>query len=447
MKIRFIAALTLLLALCNMGYAQYSLNGYFMPESTQSNMLNPAFTPDHGYFLLPVIGGTGAQVSSNSLSIDKLFYNNPTGENNLVWFLDVDIDKSDLINSLADDNYISSDITTTIFGAGFHRKNVFWSYGVNLRATSDLSIPSGVFDLAVLNQADNVYDINNLNASLSAYLESYVGASFNIGKVAVGAKVKFLMGLLDASIEYDNMQFALNDNEWSISSKGHIDATAAGLSLKNELSGFSFDNLDYAPKFGISGYGLGFDLGASYDICKNLTISASALDLGFITWNKSNSISAESASSYTYSGAIFSSNGAENENFDIDDILTFNDTESQNRTRSLNSTFNVAAEYRMLGDRIAAGVLYTSRLRLGYTENEITAVASFRPTGWLTANASYSFMESQIGAAINLHPCWINLFVGMDYIPSSVTTQYLPISESRINMYVGVAIPLASKSK
>ena len=38
---------------------------------------------------------------------------------------------------------------------------------------------------------------------------------------------------------------------------------------------------------GIAGYGFGIDLGASYKIMDNLTVSASILDLGFISWSKS----------------------------------------------------------------------------------------------------------------------------------------------------------------
>ena len=39
---------------------------------------------------------------------------------------------------------------------------------------------------------------------------------------------------------------------------------------------------------GISGFGFGIDLGASYKILNNLTVSAAILDLGFINWSKSN---------------------------------------------------------------------------------------------------------------------------------------------------------------
>lgn len=61
-----------------------------------------------------------------------------------------------------------------------------------------------------------------------------------------------------------------------------------GLELQEEegkdyVTDFDFDS----GKLGIAGYGFGIDLGASYKILDNLTVSASVLDLGFISWSKS----------------------------------------------------------------------------------------------------------------------------------------------------------------
>lgn len=54
-----------------------------------------------------------------------------------------------------------------------------------------------------------------------------------------------------------------------------------GLELQEEegkdyVTDFDFDS----GKLGIAGYGFGIDLGASYKILDNLTVSASVLDLG-----------------------------------------------------------------------------------------------------------------------------------------------------------------------
>lgn len=76
----------------------------------------------------------------------------------------------------------------------------------------------------------------------------------------------------------------------------YLEASAKGLELEEE-NGYITD-LDY-NSFGISGYGAGIDLGASYQLMKNLTLSAAILDLGFISWGKSNSQVAESSKNTT----------------------------------------------------------------------------------------------------------------------------------------------------
>ena len=52
--------------------------------------------------------------------------------------------------------------------------------------------------------------------------------------------------------------------------------------------------------------------------------------------------------------------------------------------------------------------------------SELTASVNFRPTNWLSATFSHTFLNKHalgvLGFALNLHPRVINLFVGMDFI-------------------------------
>lgn len=435
-----------ILLLTGSAFGQYTTTSYFMNGSTQSNMLNPSFAPERGYVQLPVIGGTSVSFGSNSLSMERLFYANPNGEG-LVSFLDVDIDKSFLLSAVNNNNNINTDVVTTLLGFGFYSGDVFWTFGSNLRVSSDMNIPSGAFDLVALNQDSGVYTLDHFGINATAYIENYVGATFKIGsKVTVGAKVKLLLGLADMTAYYDDAEVVINGSEWRVTTDGYVNATAAGIAIKDNSLGLSFDNLTYDPEFQISGFGLGVDLGASYDPIDDLTISLSLLDLGFINWSAAHTLSGVSSGSYSYTGAIFSDEGNYTGDVsDIDDILSIDQVEAESRTASLRSTLNVGAEYRFAEDRMAAALLYTVKSRYGFTKHETTAAISIRPTSWFTANASYAFVAGQMGAAINLHPSWINLFVGADYIPFTVTPQYLPLESSNINFYAGIAIPLSKR--
>ncbi len=444
---KFIACCFLAVVVSPTAFAQYTSSSFFMEQSWQSNMLNPASTPNQGYVLIPIIGGTGISLGSNSLTVDKLFYADPNGGDGLVSFLDVDINKSSLLNSISSNNNLQTELSTTIFGVGMYVKNVFWTFGMNLRVSGDVNVPKGLFEIAALSQADGVYNLDNLSLNMQGYVETYVGASFKIGdKLSLGAKAKFLMGVLDMTVCYDNLEVQLNDSQWSVSADGYFNATAAGLSLNADMEEFSLEGIDYNPEFNVSGYGLGFDLGASYDVLDNLTLSLSVLDLGFISWGTSGSVAGVSSSSYSFSGVLFTDDSdSESEELDVDDILNFDETTASTRTTSLRTTIHAGVEYRFLKDKMAAGLLYSARFRYGYTQHEVTAVVSGRPCNWFTANVSYNFIAGQMGAAVNFHPKWINFFLGADYIPFSVTPQYIPTSSSYLNLYAGIGIPLGKR--
>ena len=66
---------------------------------------------------------------------------------------------------------------------------------------------------------------------------------------------------------------------WKVLSKDWNWYTKIG---QDYIGDFDFDS----GKLGIAGYGFGIDLGVSYKIMDNLTVSASVLDLGFISWTK-----------------------------------------------------------------------------------------------------------------------------------------------------------------
>ncbi|MFI3286567.1 MAG: DUF5723 family protein [Rikenellaceae bacterium] len=444
LKIKFITALSSIIMLATPAFSQYSSSSYFMTDNWQSSMLNPAITPEHGYILIPTLGHFGVNIGSSNLTLENLFYPNPNGAG-IVPFYDIDIDKSSLINSLDTNNHICGDISMAILGAGFYTNNIFWNIGVNTKATCDSSIPKGAFELAALSREDSSYSLKDLSISSTSYIETYVGASLQINKkLSVGARIKFLMGFYNIDVNYDHFDILLKNSEWKISSSGMFNATAMGLSLKEDIDGFDFDGLEFEPKIQVVGYGAGVDFGVNYNLLEELSLSLAVTDLGFISWEGDQTISAEASSNYTFSGYNTSDENSLSD-FDIDELLRFKSVEAEDRKTSLNTQINAAVEYRFLDDKMAAGLLYSSIFRCNYTKNEITSLVSFRPLEYLTANVSYAFIGKQIGAALNIHTNWINFFVGADYIPTSLTPQYLPIKAANFSFYSGIGIPLTKR--
>jgi len=208
----------------------------------------------------------------------------------------------------------------------------------------------------------------------------------------------------------------------------------------------TIDDLNFDGNNKSIGYGMGIDLGAEYQINRKFKVSFSIIDLGKLSYNKDNDISGTANTNYSFSGI----NLNEDETFDFDDVISYEKIDSEKRTRSLPTAINCGVEYKVLGDKITTGLLYSTR---EYDENiirELTLSCNFHPFSWVYATASYSLIESEtstMGLALNFCPSWINFFMGTDFISFQVTPQYVPVKNNVANLFMGISLPLSKKNK
>ena len=210
---------------------------------------------------------------------------------------------------------------------------------------------------------------------------------------------------------------------------------------------------------GISGFGFGIDLGASYKILNNLTVSAAILDLGFINWSKSNTTIAKTEGEHTYNDFMndidpdnYNPEDFENMNpdeiqnyvtsntdiFDLD-LIQFQEGEAKSRKTTLRSTLNIGAEITLLNNKLGFGVLSSTQFTLPSSYSELTVSANYRPRNWFGATLSYSFLHSEfktVGIGLKLGP----IFIGSDYLMTKA-----PGDANRANAYIGCSIPLGKK--
>ena len=183
---------------------------------------------------------------------------------------------------------------TDVISFGFYKGKGFWSFNVGARADVDATIPKTMFGYLRATDADNFswsgesFDIRNEKLRLNAYIEVGAGYSRAINeRLTVGGKAKLLLGAGNINLKINQIQMSGRgigyESEFQLKSDAYMEASAKGLKLEEE-DGYITD-LDY-NSFGISGYGAGIDLGATYQVMKNLNVSAAILDLGFISWDK-----------------------------------------------------------------------------------------------------------------------------------------------------------------
>lgn len=479
-------------------HAQFLRTSYFMEGTHYRQQLNPALTPIKGYFNFPVIGSLNATVGSTSLGYQDIidiiddggnFYSNPR-------FMD----------RLKDNNHLNVNLNTDILSFGWYKGKNFWSFNVGVRTDIGAELTRNLFTF--LNEMDGVednwrnsaYDISHQQVNINAYAEVGLGFARQINnRLTVGARLKGLIGAANLELNLNNVSMNadlpsdMEINQWQDPNywrkqsaeqiqefKNKFDAYYANLNVNAELRG-SFKGLELVKDptntyiediefnendLGIAGYGFGVDLGASYKVLNNLTVSAAILDLGFISWSKSASKIASAnpdpiaLKGSDYTAGIDPSNPQtvvaavnklqEDANGYMDrvtggDVLDFEmmqlkESEVKDSRKSrLASTLVLGAEYGFFNNKLAVGVLSTTRFVEPKTLSELTFSANYRPKNWFNLAVSYSAIQSagkSFGLAMKLGP----LFVGTDYM-------FLGKNSNSVNGFVGISFPMGGKKK
>lgn len=493
--VKIFGVLALILTSAMPANAQFLRTSYFMEGSHYRMQLNPALTPTKGYFNLPVVGSFNATVNSTSLGYQDIldimddsgdFYTNPK-----------------FLGRLKDNNNLNVNFSTEILSAGWYKGQNFWSFNVGLRTDIGAKLTKSMFNF--LNEMDelenewngNSYNIGGQQLNINAFAEVGVGYARQINsRLTVGGKAKVLLGVgnLDLKINkaymsatlpteerlkaFENMQITdmnqvddlkreLGGYKSELQVNARLESSFKGLELKKEdgqeyISDFDFESKD----LGIAGYGFGIDLGASYKIMDNLTVSASILDLGFISWSKgstkyANAMGDESVNmdGQTYVNELDNATNIAEAQAVIDrfsqkatayldrvgggDVLDYEllqlkeEGVSKSRRSRLASTFVVGAEYGLFENKLGLGVLSTTRFLQPKALTELTLSANYRPKSWFNVALSYSAIQSagkSFGLGLKVGP----LFVGTDYM-------FLGKNSNSVSGFMGISIPLGGK--
>ena len=426
-------------------HAQYLRTSYFMEGTSSRLELNPGLQPMRGYFNIPVLGSFNVGTSSNVLGINDIVDVLDSGEDIFL--------NDDLYSRLKSDNRLNVNLKTDVLSFGWYAGKGFWNVNVGLRADVGASIPQSMFEY--LRRVNNTEDINgsfsNMNFNLNAYAEIGLGYSRQITeKLSVGGRVKVLLGIARAEMAVDNFDIYVDDaltngdytelNPYQTYGSATVNARVSttmkggGLSFDEttgQIDGFDIDG----SNFGIAGAGFGIDLGASYKVWDNLTVSAAVLDLGFIKWKEGETtVAAPANGSFEVTGSNYQ-DFLDGDFLSMDRFNFVQDKEAAEDTKTtLASTVLLAGEYGLLDNKLSVGAIYTARFAEPKTLNELTFSATYRPKNWFNIAASYSPIQAggkSFGLALKLGA----LFLGTDYM-------YFGNSSKAVNAFIGLSIPL-----
>ena len=269
--------------------AQMSSLLYNSKHIPQVNAMNPAFfVNDKMYVAFPNLNLN----FDFPLSFNDVFLVQTTDNGENITLLNTD----GILEALERKNEIGLDLNIGIMGSGFKTKHGFLTIGTQLKNNFQLGLPKDVLRfIADGNVDENGYGrtltlIDQDLLSLNSYFEVAVGYGRTFGKnLTIGVRAKALLGLLNITTTDTRIDLETdpNLNSLGVNMDYHVRMslpvpTAAIFDSDNfELNlNSTADMMNLIPR----NWGMAFDIGAKYQLNKNLSVAVSLLDLGAIHW-------------------------------------------------------------------------------------------------------------------------------------------------------------------
>jgi hypothetical protein len=449
---RIIAIVVALITLWGVDSATaQSRTSYFMEGSYFRTDLNPALIPTRGYIALPGISGVGVDVPSNFLSVDNFIYKR---DGQMVTALHKSVSSKEFLGRLPELGRVGVNANVNILGVGFYHDKTYWNFGLRLRSTTDINISKELFAILKTMESGS-YNLASTNINSNSYLETYLGASFPVGDyVNIGVRGKFLVGLESMYTEFERVEASVGQDRLAATLRGRVVANTILVDRSKLRPGdrVSLDMFDLSSANSMlksaRSFGAALDLGVEVKVCNDhLKVSAAVVDLGFIKWSASTNCSAVGSYDLSFEGYDIE---AEELNANFGGEFVIENPLPKGYVSMLNASFNVGVEYNFLSNHFALGLLSHTELYNKKLFTELTASFNIRATNWLSATVSHTFLANHklgvLGAALNIHPRGINIFIGADFIDTRyVRFKHYPVPryQNSLNLYVGIGFNFA----
>lgn len=423
--------------------AQQSLrSAYFMEGYNYRHELNPAFAAQRSYFALSTLGGVNAGIQSN-MGVNTFLYPVDGG---LTTFMNSSVSSDEFLGKLKKNNKLSVDVSTTLLSLGIWSGKSFWTFDMKTKVGADLNVPYALFDFMKNAGNSQFYDIAGLAARIDSRMEFSLGYARNINDIVnFGARVKFLLGIGNMEMKVNKMKVQMNEDKWSVDSKGSLNVSMGLLNIPTEgeidsetapenYDRISFDNIDTKdnlsiPSDMINGYGAAIDLGAEIEIIPDLRLSLAINDLGFMSW-RNNVLATTDEKGWSFDGFDNFSFDSEKDNSlknqfndigdGLEDLIKFRKvSDGGKRAQMLAMTMNFGAQYVMpFYDGLSVAALSTTRFDGSYRWTEGRFYLDLTPARWFSFGVNYgiSSFGSSMGAAIGFHTSGFSMFLGTDHI-------------------------------
>ena len=433
-RYRFLICVALFI-FCNntITFSQQQVGLHFM-DVWQSSKTNPAYISDSKI----VIGLPSVHLS----------YYNTTGDFNslIVDYLNEEqgIKPGEALNDLPTaNNILRGVLEVETFNIGYRLGKVQLGLNHSVKTDMYLRFPKTLAQLFLEGNGQFVGEKIDLSHDmhLTSYNEFGLSGAIQLSKLKIGARMKFLTGIANASVEKDELSLFTDDDVYQLTLDGDYALDASGLINVDDLDNFNLSLGAFSfNDFITENIGLAFDLGVTYQVNEKLNLSASVLDLGKINWTK-NVNKYVNKGETTYDGFDFAQ-FVGNDSISFGSVLdtlqnSFNFTQ-ENESYSTNLPVKVylSGTYQLNEKIQLGGLLYYENYRgehfpvLGLSAN--TKFKNIFNVGATYSARKNSFLNLGLNFAINYKA--FQLFATAD----NVVAAFQPYKSSNVNFRTGL---------
>jgi hypothetical protein len=265
----------------------------FTPQP-QSLLLNPGADVQYNWFFgVPLLSGISANVGSTGFDAYSLFANNG---------IDFTTKVKNVVASTSRNDYVTTNQQLEIFTAGFKigglESNSYLSFGMYQEMDSFIYIPKDLAILSLYGNKDYMgksFDLGDLSAKAELLSVFHVGFNKPISeKLILGVRGKIYSSIFNGTSTYNSGYFVTSQGANQIYDQqihSDLEFNTSGLAkyLDENYDGDVATDMreDITKRAFLGGnLGLGLDLGLTYYPKKNIQITASLVDIGFISHTK-----------------------------------------------------------------------------------------------------------------------------------------------------------------
>lgn len=454
MKTRYILAAAML-ATATLASAQSTNSGYFLDNYTYRYQLNPAYGNSDSFVSMPALGNLNVAMGGTAHLTDFIY--NVDGKT--VLFTNPEVSSS-FLKDLPKSSRLSGELKLNILSGGFKAWGGYNTISLNARAGVVANVPRTFFELAKEGLSNRTYDISDMSMMARGYAEIALNHSRDIKQVPglrVGAAVKFLLGIANIEADFKQADLTLGTDSWRARTNADIYANLGGFQYETKtndegLPYVSGMNMNGDGSIGVNGFGMAFDLGATYK-WRDFNFSLAVLDLGWISYSKTQHASTNGTreidtDAYTFNADETVDNSFKDEwnqmNDDLDKLYQLDDNGNiGTRSVAMGATLNIGVDYALPYYRkLHFGLLSSTRLMKYNTWTEVRISANVAPVNWFSAdaNAVFGTYGAGFGWLLNFYHKGINFFVGMDHTLGKLAKQGVPLN-SNASVNLGLNFP------